>query len=518
MSDVEGNYILAHDLGTTGDKAVLYDRECELQASHFYGYETLYPRPNWVEQDPVEWWEAVKSSTAKLLAQTAVSPDQIAAVGFSGQMMGCLPVDREGNPLRKAIIWADQRAVKEAAGLKERVGSGEIYRTTGHRGSASYSAAKIMWIKEHEPDLFRRTNKFLQAKDFVIFKLTGKFRTDYSDASGTNLFDLEGKAWSSSILRGAGITEEKLPQPLPSTEIVGTVLPDAAEETGLDPATPVVIGGGDGSCAAVGAGVTGKGEAYNYLGSSSWIGLATEKPIYDEGRRTFNWVHLDPEKYSPCGTMQSAGGSLQWAKENLAQLESAAGELLEREPYNLIDLQAEKSPAGAKGLLFLPYLLGERAPRWNPNARGSFIGLTPRHKKGDIFRAILEGVCLNLRVILEIFQKGGARIEEMRLIGGGAKSDLWPQIMADVLGKPVLPMHYLEEATSLGAAIAAGVGVGLFPGFEEVGGRLKVRKRLEVDPGRHELYDELFQIFEKSYCSLEQVFDQIAQLQEEDFE
>ncbi|MGE5532067.1 MAG: xylulokinase, partial [Bacteroidota bacterium] len=385
-------FIIAHDLGTTGNKASLYDESGAVRASSFFGYGTDYPRPGWVEQDPESWWQAVRTSTRELLAASKVSPRDIACVTFSGQMMGCVPVDRNARPLRNALIWADQRAVAEAQTIIDGVGREQAYRITGHRASSSYSGAKILWVRNHQPEIFARVHKFLHAKDFAVARLTGQFVTDYSDASGMNLYDLECRDWSAPILDAIRLDPELLPELHASTDVVGEVTRQAAEATGLAPGTPVVIGGGDGCCAATGAGVVREGSAYNYVGSSSWIAMATRSPIFDPTMRTFTWAHLVPGMFSPCGTMQAAGGSYQWLRDNLGLPEKAAAAALDLNAYELLNLQAQSSPPGARGLLFLPYLLGERSPRWNPDARGAFLGLTMRHTRADMLRAGLEGI------------------------------------------------------------------------------------------------------------------------------
>lgn len=510
--------ILAHDLGTTGDKAVLFDPERGVLGSSFLSYPTRYPQVSWAEQDPRDWWEAVCQTTRKLLLEARISSQEIGAVTFSGQMMGCLPVEKDGNPLRAAIIWADQRGVKQANELKHKVGMSGIYRITGHRASPSYSAAKIMWVRDEEPELFKKTFKVLQAKDYVVLKLTGKFVTDYSDASGTNLFDLRKKEWSEEILERIGLPMKVLPQAHSSTDVIGEITKEAAEKSGLKAGTPVVIGGGDGSCAAVGAGVVGEKSAYNYLGSSSWVALATQEPIYDQKMRTFNWVHLDPSMYSPCGTMQSAGGSLQWAKEALCSSETEVADALGLDPYELLNLEIAQSKKGSQNLIFLPYLMGERSPHWNPYAKGAFIGLTPKHTKKDMLRAILEGVSFNLRIIIEAFEEQGAKIEHIRVIGGGAQGQTWRKIMADVYGKPILLTAHPLEATSLGAAIAGGIGVGIFKDFSITGKFVRVVDRQEPNAENVRFYTALFAIFQESYKHLLPTFNKLSNLLTEEQE
>ncbi len=504
-------FILAHDLGTTGNKASLYDGEGTLLASAFYGYGLSLPKVNWVEQDPEDWWQAVCNSTQKLLASAAVRAEDVACVVFSGQMMGCVVVDRQARPLRSALIWADMRAVEEAQAIIDAVGSEQTYQITGHRASSSYSGAKILWIRNHQPELFRQAHKFLHAKDFVVARLTGMFVTDYSDASGMNLYDLNAGEWSDVILDAIQLERELLPELHASIDVVGEVTKSAAQQTGLAAGTPVVIGGGDGSCAATGAGVVREGSAYNYIGSSSWIGLATNAPIFDPAMRTFTWAHLVPGMFSPCGTMQSAGGSYQWLRDNFGLPEKEAAVKLGISAYELMNLQAAESPPGANGLLFLPYLLGERSPRWNPKARGAFLGLTMKHNRADMLRAGLEGITFNLRVILEAFLEQGTRVDAMRVIGGGARGRIWRQIMADVYGIPVLRPAILEEATSMGAAIAGGVGVGIFSDFTVAEKMTPIVDTCVPDPEQKICYDRQYALFNSAYTALEPLFEEMAE-------
>jgi len=502
-------YLLAHDLGTSGNKATLYTTDGTLVKSIVYSYETSYFNNNWAEQDANDWWKAVCLTTREILE--GVDKNNVAAVSFSGQMMGCLCVDKDGSPLRKSIIWADQRAVREMEEIRERIGDGKFYRITGHRISASYTLQKLLWIKNNDPEVYESTYKVLNSKDYILFKLTGKFVTDYSDGTGTNMVDINTLKWSDEIITTMGIDGDKLPELRESTYVVGGVTPQAAKETGLAEGTPVVCGGGDGVCAAVGAGCIREGVAYNVLGSSSWISLTTEEPIYDDQMRTFNWAHIVPGYVAPCGTMQAAGVSYSWLKNEICTSETMEAEKLGISPYELIDGKIEKSPAGAKGLLFLPYLLGERSPRWNPNARGAFIGLTIEHKREDILRSVLEGITLNLNVILEVF-KQYADIDEIVVIGGGAKSRVWRQIMADVYGLRLLKPNYLEEATSMGAAVTAGVGAGIFKDFNVIDRFIRIEEVQEPVEKNNKVYRKLMPIFEDSYFSLVNVYDRLAKI------
>ena len=484
-------FILAHDLGTTGNKATLFDDAGNLSASHLENYPVAYPQANWAEQDPTDWWRAICLSTRALLTESRINPREIVAVCFSGQMMGIVPIDSVGAVLRPAIIWADQRAVAEADFITERCGFTRVYQLTGHRVSPAYLAAKILWVKHHQPDIYARTTKFLCAKDYIVFKLTGRLVTDYSDASGSNVFDLAQRAWSADLLAEMGLDVAQLPDVHASTDVVGEVTRTAAEETGLVPGTPVVIGGGDGPCAAVGAGVVTPSDAYCYIGSSAWIGLASDVPMLDPQMRIAIFHHLHPRLFAPTGSMQSAGGARDWFIHVLG--DSA-------------DAGAANVPPGANGLIFLPYLIGERTPWWNPKARAAFVGLTMAHGRGEMARAVLEGVAFNLRLILNALESQGTTVPSVRLIGGGAKSDLWPQMLADVFARPIHLLALKSEATSWGAAVAGGIGVGLYREWNIAQEQARVRAVVEPDAQNAARYAELIPLFQETYRALEPIY------------
>lgn len=505
-------FILAHDLGTTGNKASLFDEQGKLRASFLCTYGTEYPRPNWVEQNPEDWWKAVCTTTKQLLKTSGIQPQQVACISFSGQMMGCVAVDHKVRPLRNALIWADTRAVPQAEQIISKIGLNKFYRITGHRASSSYSAAKIMWVRDHQPNIFAEAYKFVQAKDFIVARLTGTFATDFSDAGGTNLFDLEAYDWSATLLEAAGLDRAVMPDPYASSDVVGHVLASVSEEVGLPAGTPVVIGGGDGCCAAAGAGVVREGDAFNYLGSSSWIALASKQPIYDPSMRTFTWAHLMRGMYSPCGSMQAAGGAYQWLRDTLCPQEKEAAEQQKISPYKLMDELAEQSTPGANELLFFPYLLGERSPWWNPDARAVYFGLTMGHSRADIIRATLEGITLNLKIILDSFLQQGAQIGAIRVIGGGASGRAWRQIMADIYGVPVQRPALLAEATSLGAALAGGIGVGMYKDWSLAETLTPIVDEIMPDPQRTAYYEKLYGIFTRAYEAFVPLYNEIASL------
>jgi len=473
-------YIIAYDLGTTGNKATIFDDEGNLVSSTFSGYKTYYLKTSWVEQEPEDWWKAVGLTNKKLLEKSGIKPTEIACLTFSGQMMGCVPIDKNGEPLGRALIWADQRGIRQAERLISRLGEKYIYRTVGHRPSASYSAAKIMWIKDNEPDRFKKIYKVLNAKDFITARMTGNFYTDYSDASGTNLFDINNFTWSDEIIEAAGLVKNILPEAVPSTKIVGKLRKSEASELGLIEGIPIVIGGGDGCCAAAGAGVIAPGATYHYLGSSSWIGLATEKPIIDPQMRTFNWVHVVPRLYSPTGTMQTAGASYQWMRDILCPMEIKEAEEKGISPYQIMDEEAVKIPAGSSNLLYLPYLMGERSPYWNSSAKGAFVGLTIKHTREHMIRSV---------------------------IGGGAKGNVWRRILADVFNKTIIIPNLLDEATSMGAALIGGVGVGIYDDFSFVDKMFKIKENIIPDENNSKIYNRIYPAFKDAYKGLEGVYD-----------
>lgn len=503
------SYLLAHDLGTTGNKATLFDAKGKLIASALETYTTHYDRPGWVEQDPESWWGAVCKASAGVMEQAGITKSSIAAMSFSGHMMGCVPVDDKGVALRRAIIWADQRSTEQVAVLLRSMTPEEIYRITGTRPNPNYTLEKIMWIRDNQQEIYKKTRFVLQAKDYIVARLTGRFLTDYSDASATNAYDLSRKKWSDDLLAVAGIPKALLPDAVPSATVVGPVkFADGVDLEGV----PVVLGGGDGACATVGAGVIHANEGYNYFGSSSWIAIATSQPVFDPGMRTFNLCHLEPNLYMPVGTMQSAGGSYDWIREVLFPEEMGKSA---DEAYGFLNRWAGASPACANGVLFLPYLIGERSPHWNEDARGAFVGLARSHGVGDLVRAVLEGVAFNLRVIFEALTEQGAQLDSLRMIGGGIRNPVLCQALADMLGIPIERLESGEFATSLGAAVCAGVGVGLFDDFSIAATLSPVAGTDQPVAERKPMYDRAFGLFGQSYDALEPVFGDLAAMQRE---
>ena len=355
-------YILAHDLGTSGNKATLFSEGGTLINSRTVAYDAHYFNDTWVEQNADDWWEAVCQSSKHLIEESGIDIGDIAAVSFSGQMMGCLCVDREGRPLRPSIIWADQRAQMQVTQIAEKISQWDFYHIVGHRNTASYGVQKLMWIRDNEPEIYAQTYKVLNAKDYIVFKLTGKFYTEPSDANSMACFDLNTFQWSERLIEYSGIDPDKLPEVKPSTFVAGGVTTQAAERTGLAEGTPVVLGGGDGCVANIGCGSIRPGKTYCCMGTSAWITTTAEKPIFDDQMRTVTWAHVIPGMYAPNGTMQYAGGSYNWVKETVARYEVQAAREQGCSPYDLMNRLIEDSPVGSNGVIFLPHLLGERAP------------------------------------------------------------------------------------------------------------------------------------------------------------
>ncbi|MFW6139571.1 MAG: xylulokinase, partial [Spirochaetota bacterium] len=494
----------------TGDKATLFSSEGNIVATSFSSYPTYYPVSGGAEQDPGLYWKSFCEASRALIEKSNLRPSDIGVVSFSGQMMAALPVDDNGKALRNSLIWADLRSVPQAEKIAKRIGEDRVYELTGHRLSASYSAAKIMWIRENQPDVYKNTFKFIHAKDFVASKLTGNICTDFSDATGMNLMDIRKLDWSEQMLEATGIEKDKLPQPVESTKVCGRVCADAASQSGLVQGIPVVAGGGDGPCATCGAGVVKSGEAYIYLGTSTWMGLASDTPIVDPQKRTFTFSHFKKGLYMPAGTMQAGGGAIKWFKDNLCETETEAARTAGIDTYDILNVKAQKVSPGSGGVIFLPYLMGERSPLWDPQAKGCFIGLTMVHQKQHMLRSVMEGVAYNMRLIQEAFAEQGIESRNIRMIGGGAKSPLWRCIFADIMEKPILRLNFIEEATSVGAAIAGGVGVGIFSSIEEAARIVKVEEKTHPRTENYEVYRKYYKIFQGCYSQLADIFDELS--------
>lgn len=486
--------LIAHDLGTTGNKASLHEDDGRLLDSVTIAYPAHFGDAGLAEQDPQVWTDAVIQATSRLLATSHTDPAEVEGLVVSGQMMGAVLLDRQHRPVRPAIIWADTRASEQAQQLAECLGEQEAYELLGHRLNPTYSLEKIMWVRDHEPEVFARTRRVCLAKDYVIHHLTGRLATDRSDASSTNAYDQREGTWSARVLEAADLDMALFPEILEATDVVGTLTPEAARATGLPASTRVVMGGGDGPIAAVGAGIVDPADgAYVCLGTSSWVSFSSTSPVLDPARRTFTFDHVVPGHYVPTATMQSAGASAEWIHELLTP-EPSAG--------TLSALARSTAEVDTGDLFFLPYLLGERSPHWDPAARGAFVGIGRHHGRPHMMRAVLEGVAFTLGQCLDAFAELEHSFESIDAVGGGAQSDAWLQIMADVWGIPVRRRSVVEEAGSLGAAVVGAVGLGLVDDFGAARDLSRVVAEFTPDPARHERFRERDERFRDAYTAL----------------
>lgn len=486
--------IIAHDLGTTGDKASLHHDDGRLVASVTVPYPAHFAAGGIAEQDPQDWWDAVVTATRDLLARTGTAIGDVRGLVVSGQMMGAVLLDADGRPVRPAIIWADTRAGDQQRELEAALGAENAYRILGHRLNPTYSVSKVMWVRDNEPDTWARVRRVCVAKDFIVLRLTGRLATDRSDASGMNAYDQLAGDWSDAVLDAARLDRSLFPEILESTAVAGDLTADAADALGLHTDVRVVMGGGDGPLAAVGSGVVAPEDgAYVCLGTSSWISFAADAPLHDAAMRTFTFDNVVPGSFVPTATMQAGGASVQWIAEALSP------DPAKPETGRLV---AEASAdVDTEDLYFLPYLLGERAPLWDPDARGAFVGLGRHHTRAHLVRSVLEGTAFNLLTCIHAFRESGAVIDRIDAVGGGAQSDVYLQSLADVWGVPVRRRTIVEEANSLGAAVTAAVGLGLAD-FSAARALSEVTAEFSPDAGRHAVYAERHSRFTDAYTAL----------------
>ena len=507
-------YILAFDLGTGGNKAVLYNTEGTLLGKAFSPYETKYPKQEWAEQDPMDWWKAIVISTYKILEQSKINKKDIACMSISGQGIGVVPVDKQGKLLRdNTPIWSDSRALVQTRKVLEAIGGMHWYNITGAAlRPENYAAFKIMWFRDNEPDMFNKTYKFLGTKDFINMKLTGKYLTDYSDASFSGLYDLIKWNYSPELVKATKLPVEKLPELYPSTHVVGGLLPEAAEQLQLVKGIPVVLGGYDGSCTAVGAGNVTEDRVYNYVGSSSWISVASDKPLFEEKIKPYIYAHVIPEMYNSTVSIYSAGSSYQWVRNNICSEEILAGEIAEIDPYVIMEKKAIKSPVGSNKLLFNPSLMGGSTIHPSPFIKGAYIGLGLAHTKSDLIRAAMEGVALDLRMVLDEFRSMGIKANEIRIVGGGSKSSLWRQIFSDIYNSKIIRTNIGQEAAALGAAAIGAVGVGVWKDFSIIDEISEVVDYSDPEPETVEKYDKLLAIHKFAVEKLLEIGKKMAEL------
>ncbi len=502
-------YVIGVDVGTTGAKTLLVDERGRVAAGAFDEYPLLVPRPGWAEQEPDAWYEATIHGIRKVVAQAGIRPDQVAALSLSGQMHGSVFVDRSGQVIRRPLLWCDVRTAEEVRAINEAVGRQRMVAIAGSPAMEGFTAPKVLWLRRHEPAHFDRIASVLLPKDYVRFRLTGELATEVSDAAGSAMFDVERGVWAPEVLEVVGLRPDQLPRVLRSVDVAGGLTRAAAEASGLPPGTPVVAGGADNACGAVGAGVVRPGRAHVSIGSSGVIVSFAAAPSRDGGGRVHTFNHAVPGAWYVMGVMLAAGLSLRWVRDHLGQAERAVAELTGMDAYDLLTREAATSPPGARGLWFLPYLNGERTPHADPYARGVWFGLSSAHGRADLIRSVLEGVAFGLRDSLEVFREMGIGVSELRAIGGGGKSPLWRRILADVLGVPIARLN-VDEGPAYGAALLAGAGVGIWPNVAEASDAV-VTPVETVEPGEaSDGYQARYRIFRSLYAALRDSFREAA--------
>ncbi len=458
--------LLGIDVGTGGTRAVVVDESGSVVAAATAEHAPFAsPQTGWAEQDPGDWWRAAAAAVREVLAQPGVSSDQIACIGFSGQMHGAVLLDKDYEVLRPALIWCDQRTDRQCRAITERVGAARLIELTSNPALTAFTLPKLLWVRDQEPDVWARVRSVLLPKDYVRLRLTGERATDVADASGTLLFDVAGRRWSNAMLEAMEIDEAYLPAAFESQEITGRVSAEGAAATGLRKGTPVVVGAGDQAAGAVGMGIVRPGAVSATIGTSGVVFAATDRPALDQQGRVHTFCHAVPGRWHVMGVTQGAGLSLRWFRDRFGVAEQAT--LKEkRDAYDLLCEEAATAPPGSDGALWAPYLMGERTPHLDPHARAALVGLTASHTRAHIIRAILEGVAFSLRDTLMIFAEMNVPVETIRLGGGGARAPLWRQIQADVYGHSVESLA-AEEGAAFGAALLAGVGGGVWSSVDE---------------------------------------------------
>jgi xylulokinase len=497
--------LLGLDVSTTGAKALLINTSGRVISSATSALNLSTPHPLWSEQDPEDWWEGIKLSIKQALNQAGVKGDDIVAIGMTGQMHGLVILDEKGNVLRPAILWNDQRTGEQCDEMRAILGKEHLIQISGNDALTGFTAPKILWVKENEPEVYKRVKHILLPKDFVRYKLTGEFAVDRAGGSGTILFDLAKRTWSDEIIKALEIPEAWLPPTFEGPEITGTINKHAADETSLSIGTPVVGGGGDQAAQAVGVGAVQPGIIALTLGTSGVVFATTESPFVEPEGRLHAFCHAVPERWHFMGVMLSAAGSLQWYRDTLAPDTS----------FDDLVVEASNVSAGSEGLLFLPYLTGERTPHPDPEARGAWIGLTVRHTRAHLTRAVLEGVAFGIKDCFTLIQSAGlGEITQVRISGGGAKSQLWQQIMADVLDSELVTVNTTEGA-AYGTALLAGVGVGVYDSVQEAcEATIKITGKTIPADRTSKVYKDYYVRYQALYPALEKEFQHIAKVVE----
>ena len=492
-------FVAALDLGTTGCRTYIFNLVGTIIASDYQEWESFYPSPSSVEQDANIWWNSLKITIENAIKKSGIDKTEIVSLSVTNQRETIVPVDRRGNPLHNALVWQDRRTTDQVEFIKKHIGVDKIYSITGLTIDPYFSAPKILWFKDKKPNIYQKTHKFLLVSDYIIYKLTGKYVSDFSNLSRTMLFDITKLKYSEDIASELEIDLDKMPEPLESGIDIGEIVTDKIL---FDKKTLVVTGAGDQQSAALGVGVVSPGEIKCTTGTGSFILAYLSEPKFDPEKRVLCSCHAVPGAWVQEASIFTTGAVLRWFRDQVGYAECIAAQE-GQDPYDLITAEAEKSSIGANGLLLIPHFVGSGAPHWNPHAKGIIFGLALGHERKDLYRAVLEGVAYEIRKNIEVFKELGIEPKELMLTGGGSRSDYWNQIYADVLGITCV-RNVIEESTSLGAAILAASGAGIFSDIAKAAENLcKVDKKWVPNDNRHKLYENLYHFSYKMYEFIE---------------
>lgn len=504
---------LGIDIGTSGTKTLAMREDGQILASATVEYPLSSPKPGWSEQNPEDWWEASAKSVRKVLKAARLKAEDVGGIGLSGQMHGSVFLDKAGRVIRPALLWNDQRTVAECEEIEQRAGGRQrLIKMVANPALTGFTAPKILWLRNHEPRNYDRTVQVLLPKDYVRFQMTGEFATEVSDASGTLLLDVVKRRWSKPLLSKLEIDSNLLPQMHESEDVTGGLTRDAARAMGLKAGTPVVGGGGDQAASAIGNGIVRKGIVSATMGTSGVVFAHSDEVQVDPAGRLHTFCHAVRGKWHVMGCVLSAGGSLQWFRNQLCQEEMATAKKKKVDPYELITAQAADTPPGAEGLFFLPYLTGERTPHADPHARASWVGLSLRHGKGHMARAVMEGATYAMRDSLEIAKEMEIPVREVRLSGGGARSEFWRQMQADIYGETVVTIN-AEEGPAYGVALLAAAGTGAYKNVVEAcNATISVVTKTKPKAAARKKYNTAYPMYQQLYQSLKNDFAAIQKL------
>lgn len=505
-------YLLGIDLGTSATKTVLFSEDGQKIASSSSEYDIISEKNGYAEENPDDWYNAVVQTIKNVVLKSGVSKNDIKGLGISGQMHGLVMVDKDGKVLRNSIIWCDGRTSEECREITEKVGRERLIEISANPALTGFTAGKILWVRKHEPETYKKCYKMMLPKDYIRFKLSGVYASEVSDASGTNLFDVKNRVWSDEILKKLEIDKNLLPPVYESYEVSSTVSKEMAELTGLCEGTAIVGGAADNMAAAIGTGVVETGKAFTTLGTSGVVFAHSDLPMIDKKGRVHTFCSAVPGAYAVMSCTLAAGLSLKWFRNTFCSDEMKVAENMGVDTYYLMDKEAATSKIGANRLLFMPYLMGERSPILDENSRGMFFGLNIMHKKSDMIRAVLEGVIYSQKHCIDVFSDMGIHPKKMYACGGGGTSPLWRQMMADVYANEVVTLENTEGG-ALGVAILAAVGTGIYKSIPEACSKL-IKEKTVQQPINENIpeYEKFYSIYKTIYPALKNQFEELSKL------